>query len=177
MWFIYILVLHVYLYRGYLHIYVYICVCVCVVGLAFWYMRAETISELSGTSFITHSCCRVHGMPQGYIGRSWSRVGREGKRDPGALPFSGFESGVLEFRGFLFIGLFQAWEQELWVGEGRRVTHVVSYLSYLGISERGTFMGGGGLVSCPLVLLVAVSYGWQPVYSRGMSFEKHTSEA
>ena len=34
---------------------------------------------------------------------------------------------------------------------------MVSYLSYPGISERGTFMGEGGLVSCPLVLLVAVS--------------------
>ena len=141
----------------YIYVYVCVCVCVCVVGLAFWYMRAETISELSGTSFIPHSCCRVHGMPQGYIGRIWSRVGREGEGDPGALPFSGFESGVLEFRGFLFIGLFQAWEQELWAWEGRRVTHVVSYLSYPGISERGTFMGEGGLVSCPLVLLVAVS--------------------
>ena len=96
------------IYIGGIYIYMCIYVCVCVVGLAFWYMRAETISELSGTSFITHSCCRVHGMPQGYIGRSWSRVGREGKGDPGALPFSGFESGVLEFRGFLFIGLFQA---------------------------------------------------------------------
>ena len=47
-------------------------------------------------------------MPQGYIGRSWSRVGREGEGDPGALPFLRFESGVLGFRGFLFIGLFQA---------------------------------------------------------------------
>ena len=54
---------------------------------------------------------------------------------------------------------------------------MVSYLSYPGISERGTFMGGGGLVSCLLALLVAVSYSWQSVYSRWMSFEKHTLEA
>ena len=44
------------------------------------------------------------------------------------------------------------------VWEERRVTQVVSYLSYPGISEGGTFVGGGGLVSCPLALLVAVSY-------------------
>ena len=97
----------------------------------------------------------------------WSRLGREREADPGALPFSGFESGVLGFRGFLFIGFFlffffnwliSSMREGIMVCEERRVTQVVSYLSYPGISEGGTFVGGGGLVSCPLALLVAVSY-------------------
>ena len=74
---------------------------------------------------------------------------------------------MLGFRGFLFIGLFlffffnwliSSMRAGIMVWEERRVTQVVSYLSYPGISEGGTFVGGGGLVSCPLALLVAVSY-------------------
>lgn len=63
------------------------------------------------------------------------------------------------------------------VWEERRVTQVVSYLSYPGISEGGAFVGGAGLVSCPLALLVAVSYNRQPVYSGRTAFDRETSEA
>ena len=52
---------------------------------------------------------------------------------------------------------------------------MVSYPGYPGLSERGTLMGGGGPVPCLLVLLVAVSYIWQHVYSRWMSFEMDAS--
>lgn len=82
-------------------------------------MRAETISELTGTSFIPHSCCRVHGMPQGYIGRSWSRVGREGEGDPGALPFSGFERVVcLSFVGSSLLAYFKHESRNYGCGKG-----------------------------------------------------------
>ena len=38
-------------------------------------------------------------------------------------------------------------------------------LSYLGLSERGNFLGGSSLVPYLVVLPVAVSYSWQYVYS------------
>ena len=57
------------------------------------------------------------------------------------------------------------------MGRKKQVTHVVSYLDYL-----GNFMGGAGLVPCLVVLLGAVSQSWQYVYSFKMdSFEMDAS--
>lgn len=51
------------------------------------------------------------------------------------------------------------------------VTQMVIYLGYPGLSERGNFMGKGGLIPSLVVLLVVVSYSWQYVYSGWKSSE------
>ena len=51
------------------------------------------------------------------------------------------------------------------------VTQEVSYLSYPGLSTKGVFRGGDDLIPWQVIWLVAVSYNWQYVYSRWMSFE------
>ena len=38
------------------------------------------------------------------------------------------------------------------------ITQIVRYLGYSGLSERGNFMGKGGLIPSLVVLLVVVSY-------------------
>lgn len=53
------------------------------------------------------------------------------------------------------------------------VTQMVSYLGYPGLSERGNFMGKGGLIPSPVVLLVVVSYSWQYVYLGWKSSEMY----
>lgn len=52
-----------------------------------------------------------------------------------------------------------------------RVTPAVSCLGYTGLSERGTFVAGGGLEPCVFGLLVAMPYSWRRVYLRRTSVE------
>lgn len=55
-----------------------------------------------------------------------------------------------------------------------RVTQPVSYLGYPGLPERKNFMDRDSLAPYLVVLLVAVSYSRQYVYTRQMSFKKDT---
>ena len=59
--------------------------------------------------------------------------------------------------------------------ERDRVTQTVSCLGYLRLSERENFIGGGALILYLVVLLIAVSYSWQYVDSRWLSFEMDAS--
>lgn len=57
---------------------------------------------------------------------------------------------------------------------------MVSFLGYPELSERGNFMVGEGqgnsLIPCLVVLLVAVSYSWQYVYSGWKSSEMDANQ-
>lgn len=52
-----------------------------------------------------------------------------------------------------------------------KVTQEAHYLGYPVLSEIGNLMGGLSLISYLVVLLVAISYNWQYIYSRRVSFE------
>lgn len=54
--------------------------------------------------------------------------------------------------------------------EGRSgVLQMGSYLCYPGLSERGNFVGGSTLI--PYLVVLLVSYDWQYIYLRCVSFE------
>ena len=84
------------------------------------------------------------------------------KSRPGALPLLGSEGGVSRVSWIHSVLANFKRKSGKWDAGREEQGHSGGQLSsYPGLSEKGTFTGGGHLIHYPVVLLVAVSYSWQ----------------